>query len=73
MDTKKTLKKLFRLIKIVYAIAIYIFIFAFAVYINVSNPDMTDMRLLLTHWQSYLIMFALSITGYIAGMSAGND
>ncbi len=34
------------------------------VYINVTNPDMTDMRLLMTHWKEYIVFAVLMVLGF---------
>jgi hypothetical protein len=37
-----------------------------SVYLQVTNPDMTDMRLFLTYWKFYVSVFAAFLTLGIA-------
>lgn len=38
--------------------------FAYAVYLNLTNIDMTNLRLLMTLWKSYLIISIMLISGH---------
>lgn len=52
-------------IKLLTGVIIFIACLVYGVIITFTNPDMTEMRLLLTYWKEYILMFLLMIVGYL--------
>lgn len=50
-------------IKLILGILMFLGCLIYGVVITFSNPDMTEMRLLLTYWKEYLIMFVIMLDG----------
>lgn len=51
-------------IKLFTGIIIFLVCLIYGIFIAISNPDMTEMRLLITYWKEYLAMFILMLFGY---------
>lgn len=50
--------------KLITGIILFLACLIYGIVIVISNPDMTEMRLLITYWKEYLGMFVLMIFGY---------
>ena len=53
------------LVQIILGLLMFLSFVVFTVTTVFSNPDMTEMRLLITYWREYLIMFAVGLVGYL--------
>lgn len=51
-------------IKLFTGILIFLLSLIYGIFITISNPDMTEIRLLITYWKEYLAMFVLMLFGY---------
>jgi len=52
-------------IKIILGLLMFLSFVIFTVTTVFSNPDMTEMRLLITYWREYLVMFVVGLVGYL--------
>lgn len=57
-------------IKLFTGLIMFLGCLAWGISIALSNIDMTEMRLLITYWKEYLVMFVFMMLGYYLITSA---
>jgi hypothetical protein len=60
-------------IKFFIGLVIIIICLIYGIILPVKNPDMTEMRLLLTYWKEYIVMFIVIVLGCLLLNSGLNN